>query len=139
MTNSRDIKSLSAVISLAVLAIGFSLLGLLALVNQRHEPGASATILENNCCVLGSIISIVAGAIFLTAGCIYWNRSAASAGLRTNKEQGGVEKDKDVFRRPLTTKALSPGVSILYSKNSLSQNALVQAKPNGNRIVSEIF
>jgi hypothetical protein len=137
MTYPRDIKSLSALISLAVLAIGFTLLGLLALANQRNETVADATVLESNCCVIGSIVSIIAGAIFLLAGWIYWNRSAAIDRSQSSNEQGRVEKDSDVSQRPLTPDTLSPKVSILYRKKPLSQNALVQAEPNGNRTLSE--
>jgi hypothetical protein len=65
-SNAR--QYLSARISLAVLAVGFTLLGLLSLTNRRHEDLVGATILENTCCVTGGVISIVAGAIFLLAG-----------------------------------------------------------------------
>jgi H+/Cl- antiporter ClcA len=92
MTNPRDLKSLSAVISLAVLAVGFILLGLLALTNHRHQDVSGDTLLESNCGVVGNIISIVAGAIFLLAGWIYWNRSPALAGSQTNREQRRAEK-----------------------------------------------
>jgi hypothetical protein len=139
MTIPRDIKSLSAVTSLAVLAGGFILLGLLALTSRGHQDVSGDTLLESNCCIVGSIISIVAGAIFLVAGWIYWNRSPALAGTWTNQEQGRAEKNRDIFQRPFTSKALRPEVSILYRRNPLSKNALVPAKPNGNRTVSEIF
>src|SRR3982074_3254391 len=68
-------KYLLAGISLAVLAIGFTLLGLLALINRPQVDLAGVTVLENNCCVIGSIISISAGAIFLIAGRVYWDQS----------------------------------------------------------------
>ena len=139
MTNPGDIKSFSTVTSPAVLAVGFILLGSLALTNQGHQDVSGDTLLESNCCVVGSIISIVAGAIFLVAGWIYWNRSPALAGPQTSQEQGRVEKNKDVFQRPFPSKSLTPEVSILYRRKPLSKNALVPAKPNGNRTVSEIF
>jgi hypothetical protein len=69
LRNSSNLKqSLSAGISLAVLAVGFTLLGLLSLTNRSHEDLVRATFLENTCCVTGDVISIVAGTIFLLAG-----------------------------------------------------------------------
>jgi hypothetical protein len=87
MTNSSGMKYLSAGISLAVLAIGFTLLGLLALFNRRQGDLAGATVLENNFCVIGSIISIFAGAIFLAVAWVYWSRSPAIIAAQHNNEQ----------------------------------------------------
>jgi hypothetical protein len=62
--------------SLAVLAVGFTLLGLLSLTSRRDEDLVRATVLENTCCVTGDVISIVAGSIFLLAACLYWSKIA---------------------------------------------------------------
>jgi hypothetical protein len=62
--------------SLAVLAVGFTLLGLLSLTSRRDEDLVRATVLENACCVTGDVISIVAGTIFLLAACLYWSKIA---------------------------------------------------------------
>jgi len=43
--------------------------------------------LENNYCVIGSIISIFAGAIFLIAGWAYWSRSPVGVATPHVKEQ----------------------------------------------------
>lgn len=74
--NNSNRRNLSAGISLAVLAVGFALLGLLSLANRRHEDLVRATVLENACCVTGDVISIVAGTIFLLVGWVYWSRIA---------------------------------------------------------------
>ena len=68
LNDSNNRRYLSAQISLAVLAVGFTLLGLLSLTNRRHEDLVGATVLENTCCVTGAVVSIVAGTIFLLAG-----------------------------------------------------------------------
>jgi len=69
LRNNSNVKQyLSAGISLAVLAVGFTLLGLLSLISRSHEDLMRATFLENTCCVTGDVISIVAGTIFLLAG-----------------------------------------------------------------------
>jgi hypothetical protein len=73
-SNSITRQYLSARISLAVLAVGFILLGLLSLTNRRHEDLVPATVLENTCCVTGGVISIVAGTIFLLAAWLAMNK-----------------------------------------------------------------
>jgi len=71
---SRDLKRTSAGISLLMLALGFSLLGILSFINRLQGELAIASGIEQNCCVAGSVVSVLAGAIFLVAACIYWRR-----------------------------------------------------------------
>jgi hypothetical protein len=59
--------TLAARASLAVLASGFSLLGLITVV--WHSTG-----LENQSCYLGGAASVFVGAIFFAAACAYWRR-----------------------------------------------------------------
>jgi hypothetical protein len=66
--NNSNTQYLSAGISLAVLAVGFTLLGLLSLTNRQPEDLVRTTILEKTCGVTGDVISIVFGTIFLLAG-----------------------------------------------------------------------
>jgi hypothetical protein len=75
-----DLQNLSTRISLAVLATGFNLLGLLALLHRGQEDSTGGPVLEGSYCLIGSLTSIFAGAIFMIAGCIYWNRSSSDIG-----------------------------------------------------------
>jgi hypothetical protein len=71
---SRDVKRISAGISLLMLALGFSSLGVLSFISRHQGELAIASGAEQNCCVAGSAASVLAGAIFLVAACIYWRR-----------------------------------------------------------------
>jgi hypothetical protein len=71
---SKDLKHLSAGVSLVMLALGFSLLGILSFIYHAKGNLAMASDLENECCYLGSGASIFAGAIFFAAACAYWRR-----------------------------------------------------------------
>ena len=74
MTMSQDQKNLSARISLAILAVGFSLLGILSFINRPEVDSAMAASLANNGCVAGSLVSMLAGSVFLIAACSSWSR-----------------------------------------------------------------
>ncbi len=71
---SRNLKRVSAGISLVMLALGFSLLGVLSFLNRWHGELAIASGVEQNCCVAGSAVSVFAGSVFLIAACLYWRR-----------------------------------------------------------------
>jgi hypothetical protein len=71
---SRDLKRTSAGISLVMLALGFSLLGVLSFINRLQGELAIASAVEQNFCVAGSAVSVLAGATFLIAACLYWRR-----------------------------------------------------------------
>ncbi len=79
MTTPGGLEYLSTGLSLTALAIGFTLLGLLAFIHRRHIDLTGATGVESDCSVIGSFISIFAGAAFLIAGWAYWTRSPAFA------------------------------------------------------------
>jgi|SRR5208282_3362553 len=70
----RDLKRIAAGVSLIMLALGFLLLGILSFMNRLQGELAVGSALEKNCCVAGSLVSVLAGAIFLVAACIYWSR-----------------------------------------------------------------
>jgi hypothetical protein len=91
MTNPRYFKDFSAGISLAILATGFILLGILTLANRRPENLPGPTAFEKDFCLTGSIISILAGGLFLLAGCLYWTRSAA---IRGRHHEGQVNSEE---------------------------------------------
>ena len=60
-----------------MLALGFLLLGILSFMNRLQGEFAVGSALEKNCCFAGSAASVLAGAIFLVAACIYWSRLPA--------------------------------------------------------------
>ena len=62
MRTQRRLEKISTLISLVGLALGFSVLGLLIVVNQ-HDGGPSIT---------GGILGISLGAAFLIAACLHW-------------------------------------------------------------------
>jgi hypothetical protein len=67
-------QNLSTGISLVILSAGFSVLGILSFLNRHHDAEAVSRCLNNGFCVAGSIVSLVTGATFLFAACIYWSR-----------------------------------------------------------------
>jgi hypothetical protein len=69
---SKNLKRASARISLVMLALGFSFLGILPFINRLQGEPPIASALEQNGCVAGSAASLLAGAVFLVAACIYW-------------------------------------------------------------------
>jgi hypothetical protein len=77
-TSGGGLRNLSTRISLAVLATGFNLLGLLALLHRSPEDSTGGPGLETGYCVIGSLTSILAGAVFMLAGWIYWSRPSDS-------------------------------------------------------------
>jgi hypothetical protein len=79
MKTLNDIKILSAGISLIVLSLGFSFLGILSFFNRHYDGEAVSCCLNNSFCVAGSVASLVTGAAFLLAACLYWSRDSARA------------------------------------------------------------
>jgi hypothetical protein len=71
---SRNLKHLSAGVSLLILALGFSFLGALSFFIRAPGNLPIVSHLENNFRWLGSGVSIFAGLIFLAAACVYWRR-----------------------------------------------------------------
>jgi hypothetical protein len=68
------LKSVSTSISLVILTLGFSLLGLLTLINSNREGVVHILSFENSSAVLGSSVSIILGVAFLVAASLYWSR-----------------------------------------------------------------
>jgi hypothetical protein len=64
MRTQRRLEKISTAISLFGMAMGFSVLGLLIVVNQ-HDGGAS---------IPGGIFGILLGAVFLIAACLHLKR-----------------------------------------------------------------
>ena len=69
---SRLLQKISAGISLVVLALGFSFIGLLSLI---HGPIAGDSLaFSATSCAIGGWASLVAGSIFLGVAFVYWRR-----------------------------------------------------------------
>ena len=62
MRTQRRLEKISTAISLVGLALGFSALGFMIVVNQ-HDGGAS---------IAGGILGILVGLAFLIAACLHW-------------------------------------------------------------------
>jgi hypothetical protein len=72
----RCLTKISTSISLVILTLGFSLLGILTFINSNREGIITAVSFENRFAVVGSSISIVLGVTFLVAASIYWSRNS---------------------------------------------------------------
>jgi hypothetical protein len=70
----KDPKLLAARASLAILATGFSLLGIVSFVWSSKDIPALASGLENQSYYLGAAASVFVGAIFFAAAYLYWKR-----------------------------------------------------------------
>jgi hypothetical protein len=66
-------------ISILLLALGFSLLGLLSLVNKHQVCSETGVTLENALSIIGGASSFLLGGIFLIAGALDWGRSLSPA------------------------------------------------------------
>jgi len=70
----KQMQHLSTGISLVILSVGFSLLGIVSFLNRHFETEAASRCLDNGVCVAGSVVSLLTGTAFLVAACLYWNR-----------------------------------------------------------------
>ena len=70
----KDLKLLATRTSLAILATGFSLLGIVSFVWSSKDLPALASGLENQSYYLGAAASVFVGAIFFAAAYFYWKR-----------------------------------------------------------------
>ena len=68
------LQNRSTGISLVILSVGFSLLGILSFLNRHHDAEAASRYLNDSFCVAGSVVSLLTGATFLFAACLYWSR-----------------------------------------------------------------
>jgi hypothetical protein len=70
----KQLKRASAGVSLVMLSLGFSLLGILSFIQRLQGELAIASPIEQSYCMAGSALSVFAGAIFLLSAYIYWRR-----------------------------------------------------------------
>jgi hypothetical protein len=62
-------------LSIVTLALGFSLLGLLSLLNKHQVCGESGITFENALSIIGGTTSFMLGGIFLVVGAFHWDHS----------------------------------------------------------------
>jgi hypothetical protein len=62
-------------ISIVILALGFSVLGILSLMNKHQVCAASGLTFEDASSIIGGTASFMLGGIFLIAGSLRWDRS----------------------------------------------------------------
>ncbi|MBV8277313.1 MAG: hypothetical protein JO170_18920 [Verrucomicrobia bacterium] len=68
----KSLKLLAARTSLAILATGFSLLGIVSFVWGSKDVPELASGLENQSYYLGGAAGVFVGAIFFAAAYVYW-------------------------------------------------------------------
>ena len=74
MKSKRRLQKISAGMSLIILSLGFSLLGLLSFANKPHADLANVPCAGTASWIAGSSASLLAGTTFLVASCVYWRR-----------------------------------------------------------------
>jgi hypothetical protein len=71
----RDLRKPVVRLSIVTLALGFSLLGLLSLLNKHQVCAESGITFENALSIIGGTTSFMLGGIFLVIGAFHWDRS----------------------------------------------------------------
>jgi len=74
MKSRRRLQRISTAISLIVLSLAFSLLGLLSFFNKLHADLAQVSFVDYASWIVGSFASLFVGTTFLAACCVYWTR-----------------------------------------------------------------
>ena len=74
MKRQRHLQKISAGISLVILSLGFSSLGLLSFCNKPHANLANVPCVDSAYRIAGSAASLLAGTTFVVASCVYWRR-----------------------------------------------------------------
>jgi hypothetical protein len=81
MKTSQDFQKISAGVSLFILALGFSSIGLMSLIHQPLSGDSLA--FSAMSCVIGGWASISVASIFLFAAFVYWRRHSRFAAQLT--------------------------------------------------------
>jgi hypothetical protein len=71
MNRASRLRGLSTGVGLLVLAVGFSSLGFLSLLKRHTEDAAAGLLSENTYSLIGSFLSLLVGATFLTAAVLF--------------------------------------------------------------------
>ena len=74
VTQNKWLEKTSTSLSMVILAVGFTTLGLVSFTTKYQEGVANGLPSENALSMIGSAISILIGATFLVAAYLYWNR-----------------------------------------------------------------
>jgi hypothetical protein len=74
MKSQRRLQKISAGISLIILSLAFSFLGLLSFFNKPHADLANVPCVDSASWIAGSSASLMTGTTFLVACCVYWRR-----------------------------------------------------------------
>lgn len=72
MKSQTGLQKISAGISLVILSLGFSFLGLLSFFTKPHADLANVPRVDSAYRIAGSSASLLAGTTFLVASCFYW-------------------------------------------------------------------
>jgi hypothetical protein len=71
----HSLSRTSARISVMILALGFSLLGLLSLISKRQVCAGGGVSFEDAWSIIGGATSFLLGWVFLIAGALRWGHS----------------------------------------------------------------
>ena len=73
-----DLGKSAVRLSIATLALGFCLLGLLSLLNKHQVCGESGLTFENALSIIGGTMSFLLGGLFLIVGVLHWDHSVSA-------------------------------------------------------------
>jgi hypothetical protein len=73
VTQQNRLGRTAARTSIVILALGFSLLGFLSLINKHHVCGEHGITFDNAFSIIGGTTSFLLGGFFLIAGYLHWN------------------------------------------------------------------
>jgi len=82
MKTTQHLQKISTGISLVVLALGFSLIGLTSVLHPLHSGDAPD--FNGTSCALGGTAGLAAGTIFFVAAFLYWRRQWETNGSRAD-------------------------------------------------------
>jgi hypothetical protein len=75
LKQKHHLKRAAVRVSIMVLALGFSMIGLLSLIGKHHVCDGTGISLENVSSIIGGTTSFMLGGIFLVAGALHWDHS----------------------------------------------------------------
>ncbi len=97
LCNRLTLQMISTGVSLVSLSLGFSIFGILIIVNQ-HQADLNDLSGNNSCATVGGIGAILVGAAFLVAACLHWRWCADPA-----------QKSARAVHTPVAIRGRSPG------------------------------
>ena len=85
LRKGRTLQKISTGVSLISLCLGFSIVGMLIIVN-RHQADLNGLSGESSVATAGGIGAILVGMAFLVAACLHWNFWTGCSGPRDAEE-----------------------------------------------------